>query len=132
MSDTTTTGNSSSNGNAANLPPPIEPSLNQTAESDWMRALQQHPDPLVRKLEMITTPLMGIYQQMSQVILRHLKERPQIEDLQDVHRQTDEVLQYSRQLGRLVKLEMDLRTPAGKFDPMLHFDAPQPSEKPRV
>jgi hypothetical protein len=138
MNNATTNGNSNSNptspGDATKSPPskpePVNrPAARETQESSWLQQLQQSPDPLMRKLERNMIPLQGIYERMSEIVLSHLTQHGEIAHLQEIGRECDLVLQYNRQIGRLMKLEHDLRANRANIDRMKYFDPPQPSEK---
>lgn len=138
MSNTAMDNKSTSNGDATTPPPlnqqpPSQEAVQQLSDSVWLQQLQrQHPDPLVNKLERNMKPLEGIYQRMAEIVQNHLAQHGEIADLQEVGHECDLVLQYNRQIGRLMKLELDLRENRAKVDRLLYMEPLQPDEKKPV
>jgi hypothetical protein len=112
--------------------PLAEPGLGQApkAEMSDRKYFQQLPDPdsLMRKVEQVTAPIESIYKKMASIVQDHLDQNSQIKDLQEIARECDQVLQYGRQVGRMLKLQLELRADRGKFDRFLYQNSPPSSE----
>ena len=93
-----------------------EPPESQKLNREYFRQLP-HPDPLVQKLARHMVPIEGIHEQMARILQAHLAQHPQIASMQETAREFDLLLQYNKQLGRLLKFEHDLRINRDKIDP---------------
>ena len=108
-------------------PSPGQTSQNEMSDREYFQQLP-HSDPLMRKVEQVTAPIEGIYKKMAEIVQNHLEQHSQITDLQEITRECDQVLQYGRQVGRMLKLQLELREDRAKFDRFLYQDSPPASE----
>lgn len=67
-------------------------------------------DPLGSNLALVNAQLLEIHGQVSQVLQRHLV-RPDLEldDIRDISPELDQLLRFSRQVGRFADLEFQMR-----------------------
>jgi hypothetical protein len=103
----------------------------EMSDREWFQQLPD-ADPLVEKLDRNMAPIEQIYEQMAEILHAHLAQHQQISDLQDVSRECDLVLQYGKQIGRLLKFEQDLRVNRDKIDPVEYLRSrPRREKKPK-
>lgn len=90
-------------------------------DREYLQQLGPLRDPLLVKLEKTMAPIEMIFGQMAGIVQSHLEQHATIDDLQDIMRECDQVLQYSKHIGRQMKFHQDLRVNRDKLDRAQHF-----------